>query len=117
MFSRYDQAKLRVRFLNCLKGGKLEPFPPQMIRAGTFIGSENVGVYCSCWLPDSGEERMCSKCGKGFHESGEKIVQAVFKQQWFCTSVRRISSLVPRLSAKKSWAESLGTRLRISTVT
>ena len=88
---RYDQAKLRDNLLNCLKDGKLEPFPSQMMRARRPIRNENVGIYCTCRLPDNGEERMamCSKCGEWFHETCQKIPKTVFKQdrqKWFCTS-------------------------------
>ena len=73
---RYNQAELRTHFLKSLQEGKLEPFPSQAVRAGRPVGKEQVGLYCTCQLPDDGEEpmAMCSKCGEWFHESCERII-------------------------------------------
>ena len=86
---RYKQEKLRSHFIDCIKKEILTPFPRDIAITGK-PSLENVPIYCSCRLPDNGEERMvrCSRCGEWYHQSCERIPPKVFQKSdvlWECS--------------------------------
>ena len=86
---RYYQHKLRPHLVKCLESNKMCPFPSRRCRPGK-PHTEHVDVYCSCRLPEDGEEKMaaCDKCGEWYHDSCEKIPIEVFKNSqasWMCS--------------------------------
>ena len=85
---RYKQEVLRTHFMDCLEKKTLSPFPNDICHPGR-PKSEVISVYCSCRLPDNGQERMarCSNCQEWYHQSCEGIAHCVFTDNsvWICT--------------------------------
>lgn len=86
---RYNQDKLRLHFLHCLKQKQLTPFPSEKTQPGK-MKMEHVRIFCSCRLPDNKKENMaqCQKCFEWYHQSCGKIPKNIFKNakaMWLCT--------------------------------
>ena len=85
----YHQGKLRLHLIECLEMKEMTPFPSQSRRPSDPL-IEEVRVYCTCRLPDGGEEEMaaCDKCNEWYHSSCENIPAGVFvnsKRSWLCS--------------------------------
>ena len=66
-------AKVSLHLVECLEM-KMTPFTSQRCRPSIPL-IEEVRVYCTCSLSDSGEEEMaaCDKCSEWYHSSCESI--------------------------------------------
>ena len=82
----YDEKKIRPHLVECLKIGKLTPFPTitgEVVRCNT--ATSKVELYCLCHVPYTPptDERyqmtQCNQCKEWFHRVSEKIPAVAFE--------------------------------------
>ena len=82
----YDEKKIRPHLVECLKIGKLTPFPTitgEVVRCDT--ATSNVELYCLCRVPyapptdERYEMAQCNQCKEQFHRVCEKIPALAFE--------------------------------------
>ena len=80
--AKYDQAKLREHFLDCLSKNILTPFPKTPSRYKK-PRMETIKIFCKCRFPDNGKERMiqCDTCSEWYHQSCENVDSNLFTSQ------------------------------------
>ena len=91
----YDKKKIRPHLVECLKIGKLTPFPTitgEVVRCDT--ATSNVELYCLCRVPyapptdERYEMAQCNQCKEWFHRVCEKTPAVAFenlRKKWYCT--------------------------------
>ena len=91
----YDKKKIRPHLVECLKIGKLIPFPTitgEVVRCDT--ATSNKELYCLCRVPyvPPTDERykmaQCNQCKEWYHRVCEKIPAVAFenlRKKWYCT--------------------------------
>ena len=82
----YGRKKIRPHLVECLKIGKLTPFPTitgEVVRCDT--ATSNVELYCLCHVPyaratdERYEMTQCNQCKEWFHRVCEKIPAVAFE--------------------------------------
>ena len=89
---QYEQGALRAHFFDCIRNNKLV----QKIFTYTRPKTEYINVYCSCRLPDNGEEKMakCASCSEWYHQICERISSNIFHKKasiWKCSKCCHIN--------------------------
>ena len=96
----YDKKKIRPHLVECLKIGKLTPFPTitgEVVRCDT--ATSNVELYCLCrvpYAPPTDERYEMAQCNQSlhgfiewFHSVCEKIPAVAFEnlrqKKWYCS--------------------------------
>ena len=93
----YRQDIMRRHLQHCLRAGRMTPFPVAAAKAPRAVNREvTVPLYCSCRLPDNGEERMicCGRCAEWWHQSCGCVTTEIFVTEgtsWLCATCTYVS--------------------------
>ena len=85
----YDQTKMRRHFWNCLKAGKLTPFPVLKTRrcSDRVKSTDTIELSCECRLPNSMNMIECSTCKTWHHIACQEVSDEALEDKnaiWLC---------------------------------